>query len=309
MSKPPAVRPGDTVAVVAPASPAPLENLKAGLDLLEGRGYRLRLGRCCSPPNERRAWSDEERAKELTDAWFDPEINAVICSRGGYGCARILGALDLDAMAAEPKLFVGFSDITTLHLALNRRGLATLYAPMPLSFAKERKPWVIEGWFAAMEGAGPFHLPPEAPRAETLTPGTAEGDVVGGCLCLLCDSLATPEALNAEGRILLIEDANEPPHRVDAMLTHLLNAGVAQSAAGIVVGEMTGTDERREEGASGPPWKEIVAERLGGLGVPTVVNFPFGHHTEMSSLPLGVRARLDADAGILTYLELGVTTE
>ena len=136
-----------------------------------------------------------------------------------------------------------------------------------------------------------------------MTGGTAEGEVTGGCLCLLTDSLATPDSIDCEGRIVLIEDVDEHPHRIDAMFTHLLNSNQIQKAAGIVVGEMTRTDEKPDEAIGGKPWKEIVEERLKPLGIPSIVNYPFGHAPNMLSLPLGVRARLDADAGTLTYLE------
>ncbi|MBA3725534.1 MAG: LD-carboxypeptidase [Armatimonadetes bacterium] len=306
MRKPPAIAPGDTLAIVSPASACDESKLANGIKLLEDRGYKLVFGKACYDRCGFLAGADEARARDLHNAWFDQDIKGIICSRGGYGTARLMSLLDLDRMAAIPKLFAGFSDITTLHLALNRRGLATLHAPMVYSFVKERPAWVAEMWFDAFEGTAPIALPEGASRGKTLNEGSVESEVTGGCLCLLCDSLATPDQLDAEGKIVLIEDVDEPPHRVDAMLTHLLNAGVLQRAAGIVVGEMTATDAKTDEGIGGIPWREVVAERLSALDVPIVVDFPFGHQNEMSSLPLGIRARLDADTGELTYLELGV---
>lgn len=270
------------------------------------RGYETQLGKCCPFPPDATTWPDADRAKELIDAWFDPEIKGIICSRGGYGCARLLPYLPLDEMANSPKLFVGFSDITTLHLALNRRNLATLHAPMILSLMPDRKDWVIEQWFCAMEGKANISMPKDAKKPECMTKGMATGAVTGGCLCLLCDSLGTKDELNTDDKILLIEDVDEPPHRIDAMLTHLLNSNKLQEAAGIVVGEMTRTNEKRDDGISSPKWEEIVSERLSKLNVPTVVGFPFGHSQDMASLPLGIDAKLDATNGTLEYLELGV---
>jgi len=172
---------------------------------------------------------------------------------------------------------------------------------MALSLSVPREPYVIASFLGVLQGHDP--IPAEAPRATTLVGGVAEGDVTGGCLCLLCDSLATPDSLDASGKILLIEDVDENPHRVDAMLTHLLNADVLPRTAGIVVGEMSNTDERHDATIGGRPWREIVTERIAPLGIPAVIDYPFGHRKEMLSLPLGVRARLDADAGTLTYLE------
>ncbi|MCL6623096.1 MAG: LD-carboxypeptidase [Fimbriimonadales bacterium] len=307
MIKPRALKPGDTIAVVAPASPAAQEQYQAGLDLLRKRGYNVLVGECLVP-RENQRWHDSARAEELQRAWFDPNVKAVLCARGGYGCARLFPYLNLEEMAKQPKLFVGFSDITILHLAFNRLGLVTLYAPMPITFSKPREPWVLQMWWDVLEGRSP-QIPPEAPKPITITPGFAEGETVGGCLCLICDSLATPYAIDSRGKILLIEDVDEPPHRVDAMLTHLRHAGVLQQSAGIVIGEMTRTDEIRDPESLMPPWKEIVFERIHDLGIPAVMGFPFGHCEQMCSLFLGVRAQLDADTGSLQFLEEGVKTE
>jgi muramoyltetrapeptide carboxypeptidase len=204
-------------------------------------------------------------------------------------------------MAAQPKIFAGFSDITTLNLALNRRGLPTLHAPMALTLHYPRPNWVLQNFKEALKGNLSHH--PEAPRAETLIKGKAEGITTGGCLCLLCDSIATPDALDATGKILFIEDVDELPHRIDAMLTHLRNAGIIQKAAGIVIGEMTRSDEQPDDGTPKRPWREIVQDRLKDLNIPTIVNFPFGHVKEMLTVGLGLRVRLDADAGRIEYLE------
>ncbi len=307
MRKPRALKPGDTLAVVAPASPASWEQYQAGLDLLSKRGYNVLLGECLVP-GEKGRWHDSARAEELQRAWFNPEVKAILCARGGYGCARLFSYLNIEEMAKHPKLFVGFSDITTLHLAFNRLGLVTLYAPMLLTFNKPREPWVVQMWWDAMEG-NLLQIPPEAPKPITITPGLAEGETVGGCLCLICDSLGTPYAIDSTGKILLIEDVDESPHRVDAMLTHLRNAGVLQKSAGIVIGEMTRTDELRDPESLMPPWREIVYERVHDLGIPAVMDFPFGHCEQMASLFLGVRAKLDATSGVLSFLEKGVENE
>jgi muramoyltetrapeptide carboxypeptidase len=301
LQKPRPLQKGDQVRLVSPASPLAEEKIRTGIEILEAEGYRVTLAPRVFASHGYLAGSDADRAADLQEAFDDPDVALVYCSRGGYGCARLLPHLDLDRMAAAGKLFAGFSDVTTLHLALNRRGLPTLHAPMPITLGTPREAWVYESFRRALRGDQSF--PEEAPRGETLTSGVAEGVVTGGCLCLLCDSIGTPEALETEGKILLIEDVDENPHRVDAMLTHLLNAGLAQRAAGILVGEMTSTDEKVDAGIGGIPWREIVQDRLGGLGVPAIVGYPFGHMPNMLTLGMGVRARLDAGEGTLTYLE------
>ena len=296
-----ALRPGDPVALVSPASPLDADKLVFATALLEGEGYRVRVGDHALDRTDHLAGTDADRAGDLTAAFDDPGVAAVMCTRGGYGCARLFPYLDLDRMADSGKPLIGFSDVTTLHLALQGRGVATIHAPMALTLHYDRAPWVTESFRRVLRGD--LAVPEGAPRAETLVPGLAEGEVIGGCLCLLCDSVGTPEALETEGRILLIEDVDEAPHRIDAMLTHLLNVGLLQRCAGIAIGEMTRSDERIDEGIGGRPWREIVRERIAPLGIPTVVDFPFGHAPRgMLTLPLGLRARLDTGLGTLDYV-------
>jgi len=275
--------------------------MEGGIKLLEAEGYCVTLGDHVLASDGYLAGSDEQRAGDLRAAFENPTVDAVVCSRGGYGCARLVPHLNFDQMAESQKVFVGFSDATTLHLALNRRGLVTFHAPMLISFSVERADWTHDSFRSLLKGQDP--IPTNAPKGETVVPGQAEGVLTGGCLCLLTDSIATPNALDCDGKIVLIEDVDEHPHRVDAMLTHLLNTGNIQKARGIVVGEMTATDEKPDPKVGAWPWRRIVEDRLAGLNVPTIVNFPIGHMKNMLSLPLGIRVRLDADAGKLTLLE------
>jgi muramoyltetrapeptide carboxypeptidase len=282
---------GDRIEIVSPASSLVPEKIELATRLLEDQGYKVTLSKHLFDHTEYLAGSDEDRAKD---------VKAVYCSRGGYGCARLFPYLDLDAMAASGKMFLGFSDITTLHLALNRRGLVTYHAPMALTFSRERDSWVNESFLNALKGADP--IPKDSPVGETIIGGQVEGEVTGGCLCLITDSIGTPNAIDCRGKIVLIEDVDENPHRVDAMLTQLLNVGDIQDCAGIVVGEMTGTDEREDASIGKRPWREIVIERLAPLGKPMVLHYPFGHCSQMLTLPLGMDARLNADTGRLSYV-------
>ena len=301
MQKPRALVPGSRVRIVSPASPTTTESMQNGLELLRAEGYEVSLGQHVLEKDGYLAGTDLQRAADINDAFADPTVDAVICSRGGYGCARLLPHLNLDQMAQSGKMFVGFSDITTLHLALNRRGLVTFHAPMLLSFSVPREPWVIQSFTSILKGQNP--IPAESTKGNTINKGTVVGKLTGGCLCLLTDSLATPDPLDCEGKIVLIEDVDEHPHRIDAMLTHLLNTGNLQKAAGIVVGEMTGTDEKIDPKIGAWPWERIVGDRLGQLDVPIIINYPIGHMKTMLSTPLGVQAKLDATAGTLEILE------
>ncbi len=299
--KPRALKQGDLVEIVTPASPIDVSKVDFVTKLLLSEGYRVRLAEHALDRDWYLAGSDDQRARDLQGAFADPDVSAVLCSRGGYGCARIMPLLDLDAIANSGKMFLGFSDITTLHLALNRRGMPTVYAPMALTLSRQREHWVIQSFLRVL--VGDTMIPTDAPVADTIVGGTAEGPVTGGCLCLLADSIGTPDALETEGKILIIEDVDEMPHRVDAMLTHLLNSGTLSGIAGIVVGEMTRTDEKMDTDIGFRRWQEIVIDRLEPLGVPFVLNYPFGHAPNMLSLPLGIKAVLNADEGTLTYTE------
>lgn len=299
--KPKALKPGDNLRLVSPASPITPEKVQAFSNLIDEAGYDISLADHVFEVDEYLAGPDKHRAEDLQRAFADERAQAVMCTRGGYGAARLMPYLDFDAMANSGKMFLGFSDITTLHIALNRRGLVTFHAPMALSLSVQREPWVYESFLNCLKGDNP--IPEAAPKGKCMVPGVAEGIVTGGCLCLLTDSIATANPLDCEGKLLLIEDVDENPHRIDAMLTHLILTGMIQSAAGLIIGEMTGSDEKYDPTIGGKPWLEIVRDRVAALGVPTIVNFPFGHCKNMLTLPLGIRARMDAEAGTLTYLE------
>jgi muramoyltetrapeptide carboxypeptidase len=244
------------------------------------------------------AASDDERAADLAAAFADPKIDAVLCSRGGYGCARLLARLDLGHIAASGKPFLGYSDITTLHLALAPLGVTAFYSPMVISFAHEKPEWMKRSFIDAL--AGDFSAPEDAAKGTCGMSGRTQGIIDGGCLTLLADSLGTRHAFNGRGKLVLLEDTHEKPHRIDAMLTHLLNAGALEGVAGFVIGEMTGTNELAEP--DDPRWQDVVRERLGPLNVPMIFNFPFGHVDAILTLPLGILAEMDADAGTLNYL-------
>jgi muramoyltetrapeptide carboxypeptidase len=299
--KPRALKSGSLICLVTPASPIAADKVERATALLEENGYRVKLGESVFASDSYLAGSDAERAADLQRAFDDPEVDAVFCTRGGYGCARLFPYLDLDRIASSGTMFLGFSDVTALHGALNRRGMPTVHAPMALTLAFDREPWVYESLLAVLRGDDPVHA--DAPKGQCVVDGVADGLLVGGCMCLVCDTIGTPEEVAFNGNLLLLEDVDEAPHRVDAMLTHLLNSGRAECVAGFVVGEMTRTDEKIDEGIGGKPWREIVRDRLEPLGKPLIIDFPVGHAKNMLSMPLGISARLDAREGSVSYLE------
>ncbi|MET9684709.1 S66 peptidase family protein [Streptomyces coeruleorubidus] len=299
--RPPRLVPGARVAVVAPSGPVPEERLQAGLDVL--RGWDLDpvvaphvLGR--HREFAYLAGTDAQRAADLQNAWCDPAVAAVLCARGGYGAQRMVDLLDWEAMrAAGPKVFAGFSDITVLHQAFAARlGLATLYGPAAagVDFLKNAR---------AQEHLRATLFDPESVRTVTavppggtaLVPGRARGVTLGGCLSLLASDLGTPHALaGARSGLLLIEDVGESPYRVDRYLTQLLRTGWLDGVAGIVLGSWAACGPYEE-------LRAVLADRLGGLGVPVVEQFGFGHCEGALTMPLGVPAELDGSTGTLTF--------
>ncbi|MBX6382708.1 MAG: LD-carboxypeptidase [Microbispora sp.] len=271
-SLPRRLRPGDTVALVAPSGPVDPVRLERGTEVLTGLGLRVVHGESILAREGYLAGSDEARAADLRDAWCDPGVAAVVCARGGYGATRLLGLLDWDAMAAAgPKILLGSSDITALHRAFAERlGVATLFGPMPAT--------AVIGGPDGPEPATLAHLrealfeggtPAPIKGGRVIVPGRAEGRLTGGNLALLAALCGTPYALRARGRIVLLEDVTEEPYRIDRMVTQLLQAGCLDGAAGIVLGSWVDC---------GDPLP-MLAERLAPLGVPVLAELPVGHGT------------------------------
>lgn len=297
LTRPPRLAPGARVAVVAPSGPVPEERLQAGLDVLRGWD----LDPVVAPHVLDRhaafdylAGTDADRAADLQTAWCDPSVDAVLCARGGYGVQRMADLLDWEAMrAAGPKVLVGFSDITALHEAFaTRLGLVTLHGPMAagIDFLKNAR---------AQEHLKATLFAPETVRViasggTPLAPGRARGVTLGGCLCLLAAEVGSPHArVSARGGLLCLEDVGEETYRLDRYLTQLLRAGLLDGVRGILLGSWHACEPYER-------LRPMLADRLGGLGVPVVEDFGFGHCEGALTIPFGVTAELDADAGTLT---------
>ena len=296
--RPPRLEPDDLVALIAPAGPPPPEVLQAGIDIVQSWGLRVRVGKHVldrHPTLDYLAGTDADRAADLQDAWCDPEVAAVFCVRGGYGCLRMVDLVDWDAMAAAgPKVFAGSSDVTVLHERIGARlGQSTLFAPMLATLA-----------FVADEPAHRhFHstvFEPDAvrvltkPGAGPLVAGRASGVVVGGNASLLAAGLAARGAASApDGAVAILEDVNEDPYRLDAIITNLLRAGWFDGVTGIALGSWTDCGDLDHVRA-------MVLDRLGDLGVPIGWEMGFGHCAGALTVPLGLVADLDTVAGTLT---------
>ena len=304
--------PGGTIGVAAPASPydARSEVLR-GIEWWESQGYRVKLGPNVYARDDYVAGDPLARASDLNALFADPEVDVVQALQGGYGSAQTIPYLDFDAIAANPKPFIGFSDITALHVAIHRRtGMPTIYGnglvglgdPETSDFTRNRALDVLRG-----EAANEVPRSPDDPYVRAITGGTATAPLLGGCLWLLLQTMGTPWELDVDGAILFFEDYKAPPYYVDGMLTQLGHAGKLQQVAGVVVGEMKDCDwgDQREasDWARSRSLEDVLEQHLEPLGVPVLYGLPLGHGKHLASIPLGVRYTLDADRRTLTLAE------
>jgi muramoyltetrapeptide carboxypeptidase len=297
---PAALRPGDAVAVVAPSSPFPREELDAGLAWLRTR-YEVRVSAGLDARAGYLAGDDARRAAELAGAMLAPDVRAIVAARGGYGAMRILDALPWAAWAARPSWLVGFSDVTALHVEAWRRGVATVHGPNVTGLGHARDAGdadrAREVWSAVLEA-------PKARRAweglEIVHAGgagcAARGPLVGGNLALLEAMAAAGRLTIPQGAILALEEVTERPYRVDRMLTALRLGGHLARAAAIVLGGFTKCDP----GPDGARVEEVLAERTVGLGVPVLSGAPFGHGARNDAFVLGrdVEVQMNAEVEV-----------
>lgn len=279
------IRPGDTVAVVAPSGPFPRDRYQRGLEVLQGRGLLVRE-LLPEGPWRYLAAEDHARAASLTAAFADPEIRAVFVARGGYGAMRILPAVDWAAIARSGKALIGFSDTTAMHLALLARGGSSLHGPVLTQLGEQPAP-SIDRLFSILGGELPAPI-----QGRAVVPGSASGPLVGGCLSLVSRLVGTPYLPPLAGCLLLLEDVGELPYRLDRMWTHLRLAGVLDEIAGVVLGGFTICDNE-ERGLQG---EEVMAEFAASLGKPVVAGLPIGHGPLHLTVPLGRAARIEGGA-------------
>ncbi len=302
MRRPSALPPGGTIGIVNPSSPVETDLLDAGIAVLEERGFQIVIAPHVRSRDGHHAGSPIDRAVDFSAFYADPKIDVVWCARGGSSACRLWPLLDWNALPAlPPKMVVGYSDTTSLLVPLNQRvGTVALHGPLIFELGHSLSPDLLDWQLRLLqipESAGEV---PE-PAAETLVPGTAEGTLCGGCLSLLAATLGTPYQIDTADKLLLLEDIDESPYRVERYLTQFSEAGLLRSASGFVIGQATGADK-----IHALPMRRIWADALLPYGKPTVLGFPFGHVSRNYALPLGIQARLDANLRTLTLLEPAV---
>ena len=294
------LRPGATIGIAAPGGPVDPERLEAGEDWLRALGFEPHRRSDLTARSGYLAGDDDRRASEFMELIEDPAVDGIVCARGGYGCQRIVSLLDAERVRRAAKPLVGYSDVITLLLWQWRRaGLVGFHGPMlerSVSLTAESG----EALVAALTGR-------DVPRrlaGEARVTGWAEGRLAGGSLSLLVASLGSPWELDARQAILLIEEIGEEPYRIDRMLQQLRAAGKLDGVVGVGVGQMVGCESTRYPK---PTACEVIEEILTPLGVPVVVNLPFGHSDHHLAWPFGGRAAIDGVRGEIELLEGGVT--
>lgn len=293
--KPPALHPSDVVQLVAPAGPFDRESLDRGLAVLATR-YTPKLDDGLYSRSRYLAGPDARRAAELRAAFTNPEVRAILAARGGYGVMRLLRSLDLGQL--PHKLLIGFSDLTALHLPLQKAGRVSIHAPVLTQLGRSSPEVVQRLWrlLESSEPAAPLHA------TQTFVSGQAEGPLLGGNLAVFSRLLGTPFMPDLTGAVLLLEDVGERPYRLDRMWTHLELAGVFERVSGLVLGEFFGCEEKGESYGSADVLRELAQQ----TGLPCAAGFPIGHGEVNQAVPLGVRVKLDADARRLDFLEPAV---
>jgi muramoyltetrapeptide carboxypeptidase len=300
--RPPPLRAGARVALLSPAGPVVADRLATAVARCEELGLVPVVGRSALERHGYLAGPDEARAADFQQAIDDDAIDAIWALRGGYGTMRLLERLDLRRLRERPRAFIGFSDNTALHLAFDALRVVSFHGP----HAGGPFPPFTAGCFRRVlfeeDVAGVLPLPIEDEPPSVLRGGAAEGELTGGNLSLLAALCGTPMALQARGRIVVLEEVGESTYRIDRALTQLRLARALDGAAGLVLGHFT---ERGEE-VPGRRLEDVFAELADTLGAPAVLGFPIGHREHNWTLPFGVRARLDADALELALLEPAV---
>ncbi len=314
LTKPPALKAGDHIALVAPASP-PLspDVIPRTQERLETLGFKVSVGKQCAQRNGFLAGSDRERVSDLHAAFSRSSVKAIFCIRGGYGVGRILSSLDFKRLAARPKIIVGCSDITALLCGgLVEAGMVMFHGPMGQSLVDTACPdftWnsLLVTLMKRDAALGSIVRGYDRAQVEGLRRGRVTAPLIGGNLSVLLSLLGTPFFPSFKNKIVCLEDVSEKPYRIDRMLTQLLSVGAFDEVAGFALGNFRDCEyERASSGEQRQTLQEVLVERLYRLGKPIVFGLPFGHNPHNCTLPLGVRATLDGARGDLIIEEFGV---
>lgn len=294
---PPPLRKGDTIGLVTPAGPlVSRENFVAGVELLQQKGFRVVYNESLLNGSGYLAGTDEERAADFNRLWADPEVKGLVATRGGYGSLRIADLVDMGRIRKNPKMLIGFSDLTVLLHAIHKKtGLVTFHGPVVTTLAGcDRESQAV--FFKTLKGGRPVTL--DLPKVTIVKDGSAAGILLGGNLATLAHLIATPYEPAWDRAILLVEDTGEPPYRLDRFLTHLASAGRLQRIKGLILGTFSDVDGREIQEAQQAVQLRAL-ELLAGHDIPIWGNFPAGHGRRNWTLPVGCQAEMKAGKPVL----------
>ncbi|MDD4565070.1 MAG: LD-carboxypeptidase [Eubacteriales bacterium] len=304
--RPKCLKHGSRIALIAPSSPADSEKLMLAVDSVKFLGMIPVLYPSAKMKHGYLSGADSARVSDINNAFFDPTIDAVFCIRGGYGVTRILDKIDYRMISKNPKLFLGYSDITGLHVAINQlSNLTTLHSPMPSRGWKTLDSITLRSLTDNIFSTKPIGQTPfiEGEAFEIVNSGVAEGPIVGGNLSLLAATLGSIYEINTKNKIIFIEDVDEKNYKIDRGLTALALAGKFKDCAGIILGTWSGCGDPDLPPENNLSLHQIISEVVKPFGKPTINNFRAGHIYPQISIPMGARTKLDADKGTVAFLE------
>ena len=282
--KPSKLRPGDQIGVISPGSPVKKSDLQLGINILKSSGFRVRVAPHAYDRRGYLAGEDKERLADLHEMFLDPHIAAIFCARGGYGTPRLLDKIQYKLIRKNPKILVGYSDVTALLIAINAKtGLVTFHGPMVQELARNNK----RNWnalFSLLSATQPLKIGLKARSA--LIPGRATGPLVGGNLSLICHLVGTPFLPSLDSCILFVEEKGEPLYRIDRMMTQLSLSGQLRGLSGLIGGQFEGCGNLSAI-------NRLLIEMVSNLNIPLATGLPVGHGSKNVALPIGLTAELD----------------
>ena len=301
--KPVSLQKNDHIKIISPASDDYPRNYEKALKTLTELGYKVSESEHARGKFGYFSGTDEERSRDFMRAVKDQDVSAIFASRGGYGCSRLVPFIDYKSIAANSKIILGGSDLTALLWAIHQKtNLITFFGPMALEIGKGLNKFSDEYLWKNLSGSisGTVKFP-SGVNIESLKPGIASGQLIGGCLSLVVSMLGTEYFGDVSGKVFFLEEVGEKPFRIDRMLTHLRNAGVFEKISGIILGDFHNCWQTGDEESFS--LEEIVHQLMDDYDFPVMAGLPFGHSKTKMTLPLGVQIELDANRNTVTFLE------
>lgn len=312
--KPPRLKPGDTIGLVSPASGIKEDELQESIKNLETLGFKTVYNKAVLSRSGYLGGADKERADDLNNMFERKDVNGIVCTRGGWGAARILPLLNYDIIKNNPKILLGYSDITSLCYGITAMtGLVTFHGPVGTSTYND---FSVNNFKNVLMNPSPvyrmFNAPANPDKKETaaysIRNGKAAGELVGGNLSIICSLIGTQYDIDTTGKIIFLEEVEEEPYRIDRMLTQMIQANKFQKAKGVALGIFSKCEPKEKDPAFPVSFslQEVLMQKLYDLNIPVIYGMSFGHIVNKFTMPLGIKAELDVDNQVITLLEPAV---